>query len=406
MTEAVTDLDLGFGPHRISVPGHIGLFYSGSGDLREHFEFLRPALDRPREAIVLFGPRGAPAKFLQAFGESFGRDLDREVAAGKIVMFEGDRDPDAQLAMMMRAVTRLVERGAAVVRMLGFAAWGAERWPAPEDYLWLESRLDVALSALPIVLVCAFDVTSLPGPALIYSGIESHKMISIGGNVAPNALAVAPEKYLADRLLGLTWLASETSAMEERARGTHACAFFRSRDEEYVSLLPFIREGIERGEAAFHIIDPKRSVDHVERLQQAGIDVGDLQTRRQLEIRSWQDTYLVDDRFDPDRTLNLLSEVMAKASGGVRLIADMSWALGHAPGVDSLVEYEARFNELTASYDGTVICTYDSARFAAATMLDILRAHPVVILDGHPQDNGLYTPPAALIHELKASRFS
>ena len=31
----------------------------------------------------------------------------------------------------------------------------------------------------------------------------------------------------------------------------HICAFFHSSDEEYRVLLPFIREGIERGEKAF-----------------------------------------------------------------------------------------------------------------------------------------------------------
>jgi hypothetical protein len=69
----------------------------------------------------------------------------------------------------------------------------------------------------------------------------------------------------------------------------------------------------------------------------------------------------------------MLGDVLSKRSGGVRLVADMSWALGRAPGVDALVEYEARFNESMPRQSDTVICTYDSARFAAATMLDILR---------------------------------
>ena len=36
----------------------------------------------------------------------------------------------------------------------------------------------------------------------------------------------------------------------------HVCAFFHSPDEEYRVLLPFIKEGFERGEKAFHIVDP------------------------------------------------------------------------------------------------------------------------------------------------------
>ena len=39
----------------------------------------------------------------------------------------------------------------------------------------------------------------------------------------------------------------------------HICAFFNSPDEEYRVLTPFIREGIERGEKAFHIVDPRLS---------------------------------------------------------------------------------------------------------------------------------------------------
>ena len=36
----------------------------------------------------------------------------------------------------------------------------------------------------------------------------------------------------------------------------HVCAFFNSPDEEYRVLLPFIKEGFERGEKAFHIVNP------------------------------------------------------------------------------------------------------------------------------------------------------
>jgi hypothetical protein len=33
----------------------------------------------------------------------------------------------------------------------------------------------------------------------------------------------------------------------------HICAFFNSPEEEYRVLLPFIKEGFERGEKAFHV---------------------------------------------------------------------------------------------------------------------------------------------------------
>jgi hypothetical protein len=33
----------------------------------------------------------------------------------------------------------------------------------------------------------------------------------------------------------------------------HGCAFFHSKEEEYRMLLPFVKEGFDQGDKAFHI---------------------------------------------------------------------------------------------------------------------------------------------------------
>ena len=52
----------------------------------------------------------------------------------------------------------------------------------------------------------------------------------------------------------------------------HVCAFFNSDDEEYRVLLPFIKEGFERGDKAVHVVNPNQRHDHLQRLTAAGID--------------------------------------------------------------------------------------------------------------------------------------
>ena len=54
-------------------------------------------------------------------------------------------------------------------------------------------------------------------------------------------------------------------------RTRHVCAFFHTRDEEYRVLLPFVKEGFERGDKAFHITDPANIPEHLRQLQQAGV---------------------------------------------------------------------------------------------------------------------------------------
>src|SRR5579859_4932314 len=80
----------------------------------------------------------------------------------------------------------------------------------------------------------------------------------------------------------------------------HICAFFHTLDEEYRILLPFIKEGIERCEKAYHVVKPDLRDEHIRRLQSVGIPVMEAQARGQLEVRPWNETYLRDGHFDPE----------------------------------------------------------------------------------------------------------
>jgi hypothetical protein len=139
----------------------------------------------------------------------------------------------------------------------------------------------------------------------------------------------------------------------------HVCAFFHSADEEYRVLLPFIKDGFDQGEKAFHIVDPKLRAEHRRRLESAGIDVAAAEASGQFALRNWEDAYLRDGHFDQERMLALIEEVL---DGGrqegfplTRLVAHMEWALEDRPGVDDLVEYETRLNYLLPRYKDPVV---------------------------------------------------
>jgi hypothetical protein len=139
----------------------------------------------------------------------------------------------------------------------------------------------------------------------------------------------------------------------------HVCAFFHSADEEYRVLLPFIKEGFERGEKAFHIVDPELREEHLKRLRSAGIDVAAAEQSGRFELRNWADAYLRDGHFDQERMLALIQEVLegGKQQGFAltRLVAHMEWALEDRPGVNDLVEYETRLNYILPRYKDPVI---------------------------------------------------
>jgi hypothetical protein len=170
-------------------------------------------------------------------------------------------------------------------------------------------------------------------------------------------------------------------------------------------LLPFIKEGFDQGDRAFHMVGPRHRAEHLRRLQEAGIPVAEAERKGQLEVRRWEDAQFRDGHFDQDRMLALLEEVLAggKAQGFplTRLMANMEWALEDRPGVDDIVEYETRLNYLLPRYDDSVCCVYDLARFGANVVMSVLRTHPMVIIGGILQENPFFVPPDEFLCELR-----
>jgi hypothetical protein len=156
-------------------------------------------------------------------------------------------------------------------------------------------------------------------------------------------------------------------------RSRHVCAFFRSKDEEYRVLLPFIKEGFEQGDRAFHIIDADRRQDHMRRLQEARIDTAGAEAEERLVVHHWEDTYLQAGQIDVHRQISLFERVLleGKKQGYplTHFVAGTEWALLDRPGVHDLIEYESRFNDMFGKYDDPVCCTYDVSKFSVSVIM-------------------------------------
>jgi MEDS: MEthanogen/methylotroph, DcmR Sensory domain len=192
------------------------------------------------------------------------------------------------------------------------------------------------------------------------------------------------------------------SAFDQRG---HICAFFNSMDEQHRVLRSFVTDGFDQGDRAFHLVDPELREDHLSWLAEAGVDVHGATGSGQLEVWPWQDGPLRGGRFDQDTWLASFEHVLqAGPEAGyaqTRFLAQMEWALVDLPGVDDLIEFEARVNHVVPKYDDMVICAYDLAKFPASMVVYALRTHPLVILGGLLQENPFFVPPDQLLLEIR-----
>ncbi len=183
---------LGFIERRVDVPSHICLFYYDDTELRERLPFLRIGLETTDEVVVLFGPGQRLRQVLDYLAEDFGRDVASDLAAGKIVLIEGAPTGDEVLGKIATALDAVLARGARLIRFFGFIGWQDPEWPAHDDLLAFESQVNVAVTKYPVVTVCTYRLTDIPGPLLIYGGIQTHRLTIIGHTICENPHFLGP----------------------------------------------------------------------------------------------------------------------------------------------------------------------------------------------------------------------
>jgi hypothetical protein len=183
--------------------------------------------------------------------------------------------------------------------------------------------------------------------------------------------------------------------------GDHVCAFYRGGNRDEV-LVPFLEGGLREGDKCICVIEDPRSdplLGLLEPLGEACVE------RHQLELFEWANTYLTDGRFVTDRMMRFWDDqVTAALSGGgygfVRVVGEMAWATAGAPGTDELVAYESELNRFLPRHPQVILCLYDISRFGGELVVEMLKTHPKVVLNGILVDNPYYLEP----DEFLASR--
>jgi hypothetical protein len=65
------------------------------------------------------------------------------------------------------------------------------------------------------------------------------------------------------------------------------------------------------------------------------------------------------------------------------------------------VSYEASVNELLNRGKTPTVCVYDLRKLKGSMMMDLLRAHPLTVVNGVLYENPFYTPANEMLRELR-----
>jgi hypothetical protein len=183
----------------------------------------------------------------------------------------------------------------------------------------------------------------------------------------------------------------------QACQGDHVCAFYHGPAERYDVLLPFLRAGLASGDKCICVVEAS----------DVAVVAGDLRgdpgerptpTEHQLEILSSDQVYLRTGAFDGDLMLDFWNVAVSSALGEsgfsfVRSVGDTTWAFNDPSFADDLIVYESRVNRFLPLYPQVMLCIYDTERVSGEMIVDVVKTHPKVLVQGAIVENPDYLDP-------------
>jgi excisionase family DNA binding protein len=169
----------------------------------------------------------------------------------------------------------------------------------------------------------------------------------------------------------------------------HVSLFFRTIDEQWQLLRPYILDHLQAGEPVIYLQHSTSSERLMERLRAEGLSLHHLIGSGLLRVLPPAQSYLLSGRFEAQAMLDFIeTTIVAGLERGykrVLMTGEMTWSLADAPGADQLMRYEELLNPLVDRYPAvTIVCQYDLRRFDGVAILDALLTHPsILIASGH-----------------------
>lgn len=194
---------------------------------------------------------------------------------------------------------------------------------------------------------------------------------------------------------------------EKVPEGTHICLVFTTEQERVDSLLKFLLAGLQTNERTVCFSEKLTEETVKDYLAENNISYNESKAQKAISLSGTSEIYFQDGIFDPDRMLNTLAafydEALELGFTASRVIGEMSPEIQTIPGGERLLEYESRVSILLRDRPVTTVCQYNAHLFDGATILEILKVHPKMLVNGMVINNPFFIEPEAYLTAHKGT---
>jgi signal transduction histidine kinase len=166
--------------------------------------------------------------------------------------------------------------------------------------------------------------------------------------------------------------------------GTHACLFYRTKEDLINILVPYFKAGLENNEFCMWITsDPLDPMEAKNAIKKSMPDFDKYVTKGQIEILPHDQWYLDRGIFDRERVMNgwmsKLNLALNNGYAGMRITGNTAWL---DEGVwESFIKYEAQINETIDRLPIIVVCTYRLDKCGTSEIVDVVNNHQLALIE-------------------------
>jgi anti-anti-sigma regulatory factor len=172
---------------------------------------------------------------------------------------------------------------------------------------------------------------------------------------------------------------AEPASVDDLTAGDHACLTFSDADERLDIVAAFVQCGLEQGDKVVCLTDALAPDELSGELKERGLPVRETLSTGQLEVAPSVSAYVPGGSFEPTLVISgwraRIDKALREGYPGLRIAADMQWALRPVTGLEQLITFETQFSRLLASGGATAVCQYDRHGFDAVTLAGATSGH-------------------------------
>ncbi|MBF0458913.1 MAG: MEDS domain-containing protein [Nitrospirae bacterium] len=180
--------------------------------------------------------------------------------------------------------------------------------------------------------------------------------------------------------------------------GIHMCHVYNDDAERDMVLEKFVTSGLSANEKVIVLADADTPPEIDEYLRNIGLSVERERNTGQFVIDSFQKVYCPDGKFDAQRMIEKWKGLCAVIEGegytAVRTAGEALCHQMHIPGTEQWSDYEAGLDHIVSGYPFSgILCQYDASMYCGNLILDIISAHPFMVVRGQIVKNPFYIRP-------------